>query len=131
MASGAHGFPAASTSRVRLLRVKKQVARVLCSPAIGNLLSKFLSDETPSRGLRVMTAEPIVMPATKASLFWGLYESAEVRFVKEHLRPDLDVIEAGSSIGVVSSHVAKRLRPGRKLICVEADHRLLGTLKRT
>jgi len=97
---------------------------------IGNLLGRLLSDEIPNGGLRVTTGDPNVTPATKASLFWGFYESAEVRFVKAHLRPDLDVIEAGSSIGVVSSHIARGLRPGRRLICVEADQRLLDTLRK-
>lgn len=129
MTSGAHGHPASSVGRVRLPRIKKKVSRALCSPVIGSLLGRLLSDEIPSGGVRVITVDPNVMPATKASLFWGFYESAEVRFVKAHLHPDLDVIEAGSSIGVVSSHIARVLRPGRKLICVEADHRLLSALK--
>ena len=130
MVIGAHGRPAVPVGRVRLLRVKKRVSRILCSPAIGSLLGRLLSDEIPNGGLRVLTGDQIVAPATKASLFWGFYENAEVRFVKAHLRPDLDVIEAGSSIGVVSSHIARGLSPGKKLICIEADERLLDTLRK-
>lgn len=68
-------------------------------------------------------------PQAKAYLFWGMYESAEIRFVKKYLRRDLDVVELGSSIGVVSSHIGRKIGPTKRLVCVEANPALMGLLE--
>lgn len=65
-------------------------------------------------------------PALVASIFWGLYESAEIRFVRRYLDPDLDCLELGSGIGLVSRVIAVSLRPGRRLVCVEPREDLLA-----
>jgi FkbM family methyltransferase len=62
-------------------------------------------------------------------LFFRMYESAEQRFVARHLRSDLDVVELGSSLGVVTSQIARRLRPGSRLLAVEANEALLPTIR--
>ncbi len=64
-------------------------------------------------------------PSLVASVFWGLYESAEVRFVQRYLDPNLDCLELGCGIGLVSREIAKILRPGRRLVCVEPREDLL------
>jgi hypothetical protein len=64
--------------------------------------------------------------ALVASIFWGLYESAEVRFVRRYLDPDLDCLELGSGIGLVSRVIAEALQPGRLLVCLEAREDLLA-----
>lgn len=43
--------------------------------------------------------------------------------------PHLDVVELGSSIGVVASHIAHKLAPSRRFISIEADPRLLGQIE--
>lgn len=64
-----------------------------------------------------------------ASVFWGFYESAEIRLIERHLSKQTDVVELGASIGVVSSHIAARLGQGHRLIVVEPNPTLLPTLK--
>lgn len=65
-----------------------------------------------------------------ARVFWGLHERKEVSFVKRFLRGDTDVIELGASLGVVSLHIARALKPGRRLVCVEANPHLVETARR-
>ena len=64
-----------------------------------------------------------------ASVFWGFYESAEVRYIEQYLNGELNVFELGSSIGVVSSHIAAKLKAGKKLIAVEANPLLIDTIR--
>jgi FkbM family methyltransferase len=103
---------------------KVALAQALCHPVMGRLLAVCFHDRIRSAGLQFDTSSPRVAASSKAALFWRLYESAEIRYVERWLSPDLDVIELGSSIGVVSSHIRRRLNPERQLICVEADREL-------
>ena len=103
---------------------KMVLAEVLCHPAIGRLLAAFFHDRIRSAGFQFDTSSPRIAASSKAALFWRLYESAEIRYVNRWLSPDLDVVELGSSIGVVSSHIRRRLKPDRRLICVECDGEL-------
>jgi len=74
--------------------------------------------------------DPIVAPSIKASLFFGFYESAEIRFVQRYLPRVLDVVELGASLGGVSAQIGRKLDPGRRLVCVEASAALLPSLAR-
>jgi FkbM family methyltransferase len=111
--------------------VKTAVASVLCQPLVGRVVARVLHDRITTAGCDIDTSHAAISPAIKASLFWGLYESAEIRFVRRYLRPDLDVVELGSSLGVVSCHIRRILAPERRLICVEADSSLLPVLTST
>jgi FkbM family methyltransferase len=84
-----------------------------------------------SRGVSIDTSDATVTPHVKASLFWGFYESAEIRFVRRYLSAAYDAVELGSSLGVVSCHVRRKLRADRRLVCVEADRNLLSVLRST
>ena len=66
---------------------------------------------------------------TIARIWWGFYENAERRFVDRYILPNVDVVELGSSIGIVSSHIAAKLTTGR-LICVEANRKLISIAQR-
>ena len=101
---------------------------MVCSPAVGRLVGHVYGDRIPSRGTRIDVRGLPISPRIKASLFWGLYESAEYRFVRDHLRPDLDVIELGAGLGAISVQIARRLDGGRKLVCVEAAPELFDKL---
>lgn len=103
---------------------KLAVARAVTHPRIGRLVARLTADSIPIRGARIKTASPHIQDSTRAKLALGLYERAELGFVRTHLRPDLDVIELGASIGVVGSVVLGRLKPDRRLIAVEADREL-------
>ena len=66
---------------VRFAQGKALAARVLCHPFVGTLLGQLYGNLIPSRGLN--RHERGNTPAIKAYLFWGLYESAEIRFVDD------------------------------------------------
>jgi FkbM family methyltransferase len=108
---------------------KVAVARLLCAPAIGRLVAWWYSDQLPSGRCVIHTAERVIRAEVKAAIFWRFYESAEIRFVERHLPTDVDVVELGASIGVVSAHIARRLERGRSLVCVEANPQLLDALQ--
>jgi FkbM family methyltransferase len=109
---------------------KRIIARGMCHPYVGRLISMVFRDRIPSRGHVIYTSHPAVIPSVKASLFWGIYESAEVRFVRDYLRKDLDVIELGCSLGVVTCQILEKLEPSRRVVCVEANAYLLETLQK-
>lgn len=111
------------------LGLKKLAAAVLCSPLSGRLLGLAFGRRIPHRGVRIEVPAG-GDPRVAAALFWGTYESAEIRFVRAHMPADLDVVELGSSLGGVSSEIARKLRPGQRMVCVEANPELLEVLGR-
>lgn len=113
-----------------VLAAKRAVASVLCSPMVGKVIATSTRNRILSKGCLIETDNDLIEPSMKASLFWGLYESAEVRFVRKHLRGDLDVIELGGGIGVVTCHIASRMNPGKSLMTVEANAQLIEQLER-
>src|SRR3569623_1218634 len=113
--------------KVRFTGLKASATRVLTHPLIGKSLGMLFSDRIPCRGVRVDTRANVT-DEVKAKLFWGIYESSEIRFIQQYLRPDLDVVELSSSLGVVASHIAQRIA-GRRLICVEANPSLKETIQ--
>ena len=116
-----------------MAKLKALAVVVLCHPLVGRLLRSLFGGRVPSlrfRGWRLDVRSPAVSPRTVAMIFWGVYESAELRFVERGLRRDLDVVECGSSLGGVSSAIAQRLEPGRRILCVEANSDLVPLLER-
>lgn len=87
-------------------------------------------DRVAFRGSTIDTRDAAVPHSAKARLFWGIYESAECRFVSKHLKSDVAVIELGASIGAVGSQIAQKLSPGTRYTCVEANPNLVETLSR-
>lgn len=130
--AGAQGSGARCRSRMQLMpvRMKVRVANFLCSDWMGRLLAIALKDRIPFRGIKIDTADPNFSPGVKARLFWRVYESAECRFVQRHLQGTQFVIELGSSLGVISSHLATVMRDGGRLVCVEANPALRPTIER-
>jgi FkbM family methyltransferase len=110
--------------------LKRLVAAVLCSPWMGRRLRRVLGGEVRSRGCMLDLSDPVVEPSKFAAIFWGLYERWERRFATQWLPTDVPVVELGSSLGVVSAAICHRLAPGVKLVCLEANTRLLGVLRR-
>ncbi len=99
-------------------------------PVVWQALAASLSRHSPIRGGRVNISGLDISPSLVAQLWWGLYESAERRFVQEYLKPDVATVELGASLGGISSIVATLLVPGTELICVEANPKLIGNLQR-
>lgn len=113
-----------------LQRAKVLVAATLCRPPLGRLLARHFENHIPSRGCVIEVDGAGAAASTAASLFFGFYESAEIRMVQRHLPRDADVVELGASLGAVSAQIARRLAPGRRLVCVEANAGLLALLRR-
>jgi hypothetical protein len=118
------------SDRVRLAGTKRTLARFLAGRLAGRVVGGLLPHRIPSRGMRLFYP-PWLLPQMKAMLFWGIYESAEIRFVQRYLRADFDAIELGSGIGCVSSAIGRKLAKGKKLVCVECDPKLPKWIGRT
>lgn len=56
----------------------------------------------------------------------GIYERKEIMLVNKYLLPDLDVIELGSSIGLVSLAIAKKTK--KRVYSIEANPKLFQNL---
>ena len=111
-------------------RTKKLVVSVLCSKLSGRLIALATGNRIPFRNARIDVRDAPVTDNTKARLFFGIYESAECRFVNKYLHPDLETIELGASLGAVSSQIGIRLQANTPYTCVEANPRLLECLTR-
>jgi FkbM family methyltransferase len=114
----------------RWVGLKRLVASVIQSGPIGDAISWFYGDVIPFHGIPIDVSQSGIPAANKAALWWGMYESAEYRFIKAFLFPNLPVIELGSSIGAISSAIAGQLDHGQRLICVEANPFLIPQLRK-
>ncbi len=110
--------------------IRKTLGKILCSPLMGWLIGVIYKNKIKNGNCIIDTQCATVKNSTKARLFWGVYETAEIDFVKRYLNPEYDVIELGSSLGVLASHVSKIIYPTQKNICVEANPVLLTCLNK-
>lgn len=110
------------------MNIRLALGRALCHPAFGRLLSRTFRGKVPSRGFIVDTSSHHISPMNVASMFWGLYERSETPLVRQWLRHDLDVVELGSSLGLVTLNIARAQESKRRLVCVEANPRLIDTI---
>src|SRR5690349_13747309 len=107
--------------------LKTRMARVTELKPIGIAIGKLFDERIPSRGLRIESRG--LAPEVKSQLLFGTYESAEIRAVHRHLRSDLDVIELGASIGVLSCHIRRKLAMDRHLYAIEPDPNLVKSIE--
>ncbi len=111
------------------LRLKTYISKLLCHKKVGAILAKIYGNRIPINGIRIFSNSSRITDQTKASIFWRIYERAEIGFVKRYLHGNIDVIELGSSIGVVSCHILRKLGTNCKFIAVEADKELSEILE--
>jgi FkbM family methyltransferase len=104
---------------------KQIITKIITHPVIGNSIAWVYQDRIPSYGFRINTHSLAIAPSIKAALFWRMYESAEIRFVNKYLKPDLPVVELGSSLGIISCHILGKLEPNSLLISLEANPHLI------
>ncbi|MCC7360702.1 MAG: FkbM family methyltransferase [Anaerolineales bacterium] len=102
-----------------------------CYPVLGRLVGLALRHRLRVGDCVVDTNSPHIDPVTVSRMFLRRYEVPELRFARERLPRDLDIVELGASIGVITAHAARRLLPGRRLVAVEANPRLLPLLRAT
>jgi len=105
--------------------LKHKVVRVMRQPSVGRFLGNVFGERIPTRGCIIDTSDARVVPEVKADLFFRFYESCEIRFVARYLRRDLDVVELGGSIGVVTCQIRKLIGSNCRMVCVEADSELV------
>jgi FkbM family methyltransferase len=108
---------------------KRNLFRLFYRAALGRVIARIYHDEIPHRGCVIETRSPLVVPRIKAKLFLNGYEPIEIDFAKKYLQPDRDVIDLGSSLGVVAAHSGQKLKAGRRLICVEANPHLADLIR--
>jgi len=103
-------------------------ASLIAGDTAGRCVGLVFGDRIPFHGMWIDVGAA-VPPRNRAMLFWGLYESAECRFIRDYLSPHLPVLVCGSGIGAISSVIARTLAPGQQLICVEGNPQLLSCLQ--
>jgi FkbM family methyltransferase len=113
--------------------IKRMISRILCNEATGRLILLLYRHKVPNLRyphFRFDLTDAKMDKKLIASIFWGIYESAEIRFVEKYFKGEVDAIEFGASCGVVSSHIVSKLKGSqRRLIGVEANHSLSKTWK--
>jgi FkbM family methyltransferase len=93
------------------------------------VVSRIFDERIPTAYGRISVRAPDVPPGIAASLFWRLYESGEIRLIRRHLSGDYDLVELGSSLGLVACAASTKLAPNRKILCVEANAGLVPLLR--
>lgn len=108
---------------------KPAAARQLTRPVVGRAVGRLTKDRVPHGGVRYDTSDPAIPDRVKAALAFRLYESSELRFLHAYLRPDLDVVELGGSMGVMATNIVRAQAAGHRLVTVEANPRLVPVLR--
>lgn len=111
-----------------LASLKSVVTKILCHRLVGQWIGRIYSNQIPNRGKRFFVP-PQGDPKITAWLFWGIYEAAEIRLIKKHLPKNSDVVELGSSLGIVTCQIDSVLDPTRTIVAVEPNPTLLPFLR--
>ena len=82
---------------------------------VGTLSGRTVFD----RHGRILTPDNCT-PCTRSGIIFGAYEYSEKYLVRKWLPRDTDVIELGSSIGIVSREILHRIDKSNRLVAVEA-----------
>jgi FkbM family methyltransferase len=113
-----------------LYALNQLVGTRLCRPSFGRLIRRACGERVPHWDLTIPLSA-VHNDIVVSALFFGTYEFAEIFLAREFLYPEGDVVELGASMGVLSAHVSRRLRPGARLLCVEPNLRLHDAIKQT
>jgi len=111
------------------IKIKKMIAGVLLNRIFVKFIGIIFSNNVKHNGVLINVDNDAISDKTKARLFYGFYESAELRFIDKYISGDLDVVELGSSIGVTAKQILKKLNRENRLVCVEANPYLMRTLE--
>jgi len=89
------------------------------------VIAFLLRQKIPFYNATIDVSDKMITPLTKSLLYYRIYEKKEVELVTAYLKSDDDVLELGSSIGVMGSIVSRIQTTGR-YISVEADPALIN-----
>ena len=111
--------------------LKKSVFNILCNNVTGSILLKLFKKipDLRWRGYSFFVNRPRPNKTMVASIFFGFYESAEIRLIHKYFKGNTDVVEAGGSLGIVSSHICSLLGTGKKQVVIEANPFLKDTIQ--
>jgi FkbM family methyltransferase len=115
--------------RVTTAALKARAAKIVAGDAAGRLIGPATRYKVRHHGLEFDVRCDDFAPTVRAQMFWGAYEGAETRMVRSLLRGASTVVELGSSLGVTAAHIAAAMAPGGRLVCVEANPRLVPGLR--
>ena len=104
--------------------IKNFTILLLCNSFFGKLI-KFFKIKTNLFG--GFFDYSLVSDKDAARIFWGVWESAEIRFSKRFANSQT-IIELGSSVGVTLGVLSKK-RKNTKFICIEASKKNFENLK--
>lgn len=108
--------------------VKLWISGLVASDMAGRVIGALTRKQIRHHGLWFDTRSADFSPRVRAQMFWGAYEGAETRMIRSVLRASSTVVELGSSLGITTAHIAAVMAPGGRLICVEANPRLMPGL---
>ena len=117
--------------RPRFVGAKKLATRFLTCYPMAAFIRWIYAGKIPSQDGIIDLTNTDVPISSHALIYWNIYESAERRFVERYIQRDLDTVELGASLGVISTAIATRLQPKTKMIAVEANPKLKGCLTST
>jgi FkbM family methyltransferase len=109
-------------------RLKPRIASIIAGDVAGRVIAAVTRNHIRHQGVWFDVGSPDFTPRVRAQLFWGIYESAETRMINTIMGGSTAVIELGSSLGITANHIASQMAPHGKLICVEANPRLIPGL---
>jgi FkbM family methyltransferase len=112
-------------------RAKVCIGQLLSRPVLGAVISSASGNRIRNRGVVIDTSPPAFTSIVKAQLAFGIYESAEIRFIRKYLRGCSRVLELGASLGVTAAHILDVAASGAEVVCVEANPHLLAALQTT
>jgi FkbM family methyltransferase len=101
---------------------------LLSAGPIGRLTGWLLRDHCFDGRGRV-SLPPKATSDVVGAIVFGIYEYPERLLIRRWLPRDIDCIELGSSIGIISRVILQKLEPAKRLMAVEASESLL-TLSR-
>jgi FkbM family methyltransferase len=110
--------------------LNRAIGPMLANNTTGRWIARWFGDRIPHRGLVVDTSHPLIKDNIKAALFFRGYESGEYRFVRRYVPANIDVVELGGSMGIISCTIRRNMDANHRLIVVEADPRLADVLER-
>lgn len=111
--------------------MKKKIFHLLCNEYTGGLISALFGNSIPNCRYgfrRFKTPAGYCNNTVKAMIFWGFYESAEMRLIPKYIKSDLPVVELGASLGIVSTVTIFSLDNNTSYTCIEANPYLIDCI---
>ena len=97
---------------------------------MGNRLIKRYGEMVPDQPEPIEVPSRWVEPHKRARIHLGLYEKDECALVAKYLNPELDTVELGCGVGVVSSKVCRQLNQRSRYVGVEGNPELVEVATR-